>query len=187
MQLTRALPMLGGVAVVLAIACSDSSPSAPDIPRTTLGTSGQPDSGHAPVPGTPSTPTPPPPDSGKNPPPPTNPNPQPPVPDTGGVKPSTEPRAVSGTVLGMGPASDSANYVKVAGATVTWTSVDGKELARVVTGADGKFSLGSYKPGTYMFAVTPPSSSPFRGVQWAFIMSEYSPAAIDLTTTLGRK
>jgi len=178
--------MLGGVAVVLAVACSDSGPVAPNTPLTTLGSSG-PDSGQSPPTTTPPTPGAPGPDSGQTPTPPSNPAPRPPGPDTGGIKPSSEPRAVTGTVLGMGPASDSANYVKLAGATVTWVGVDGKELAKVVTGADGKFALGSYKPGTYMFSVTPPANSPYKGVQWAFIISEYSPAAIDLTTPLGRK
>jgi hypothetical protein len=47
----------------------------------------------------------------------------------------------------MGPASDSANYQKIAGATVIWTSFEGKELARAVTAADGSYTLGSFKPG----------------------------------------
>ena len=131
-------------------------------------------------------PTPPKPDSGKTTPPTTNPGQ--PGPDTAGtVKRSTEPRAVSGTVIGMGPASDSANYQKVAGATVVWTSADGKELARAVTGADGSYTLGSFKPATYKLTVTPPSNGPFKGIEWAFIISEYSPEKVDITVWLGRK
>ena len=168
MQLTRALPALSALAIVAAVACSDSGTLQPDVPRTTLGTSGQTDTSKSP-------PT-------------TNPNPPQTGPDTiGSQKPSTDPRLVAGTVIGMGPASDSANYQKVAGATVVWTSADGKELARAVTAADGSFSLGSFKPATYTLTVTPPATGPYKGIQWAFIIGEYSPAKIDLTVWLGRK
>ena len=87
----------------------------------------------------------------------------------------------------MGPASDSANYQRVAGATVVWTSSDGKELARAVTGSDGSYALGSFKPATYKLTVTPPSSGPFKGIEWAFIISEYSPAAVEINAWLSRK
>ena len=87
----------------------------------------------------------------------------------------------------MGPASDSANYQKIAGATVVWTSFEGKELARAVTAADGSYTLGSFKPAAYMLSVTPPSGGPFKGIEWAFIISEYSPAKVDINVWLGRK
>src|SRR6266550_113594 len=102
MQLLRALPVLGACAIVAAVACSDSGPLQPDAPRTAIGTTGQKDTSRSTPPTT---------------------NPGQPGPDTAGtVKRSTDPRAVSGTVFGMGPASDSANYQRVAGATVVWTS-----------------------------------------------------------------
>lgn len=168
MQLTRALPALGALMIVAAVACSDSGTLQPDAPRTTLGTSGQTDTAKSP-------PT-------------TNPNPPQTGPDTtGSQKPSTDPRSVTGTVIGMGPASDSTNYQKVAAATLVVTSVEGKELARVVTSADGSFSLGSFKPGTYMITVTPPADGPYKGTQWLFIIGDYSPAKVDLTVWLGRK
>ena len=167
MQLLRALPALGACAIVAAVACSDSGPLQPDVPRTTLGTSGQTDTSKSTPPTT---------------------NPGQPGPDTAGtVKRSTDPRAVSGTVFGMGPASDSANYQRVAGATVVWTSADGKELARAVTASDGSYTLGSFKPATYTLTVTPPSSGPFKGIEWAFIISEYSPAAVEINAWLSRK
>jgi hypothetical protein len=184
MQLTRALPLLGGLTVAVAVACSDSSPVAPDVPRTTVGTTGQTDTGKSPPPTT--NPGNPKPDSGK----PTTPpktSPPPKGPDTLGAKPSTEPRLVTGTVIGMGPPSDSANYQKLAGATVVWASADGTELARVTTSADGSFSLGSYKPASYMLTVTPPTSSPYKGIQWAFVVGDFSPAKVDLSVVLGRK
>jgi hypothetical protein len=184
MQLSRALPSLGALAIAAAVACSDSGTLQPDARRTVLGTTGQTDTAKSPPPTSPTAPKP---DSAK-PTPPTNPNPGQPVPDTlGNAKPSTDPRLVVGTVMGMGPASDSANYEKVAGATVVWTSSDGKELARAVTAADGSFSLGSFKPALYTLTVTPPASGPYKGVQWAYPIGEYSPAKVDVTVWLGRK
>lgn len=187
MQFTRALPVLAGLGVAVAVACSDSSPAAPETPLTTL-TSGQTDTGKAPPPTNPTAPKPdstaPKPDSGQTTPPT---NPRPTGPDTGGIKASNEPRLVSGVIMGVGPASDSASFTKIAGAVVTWTAFDGKELARATTAADGSYSLGSYVPASYMFKVTPPANSPFRGVEWAFIISPYSTAKIDLTVVLGRK
>jgi hypothetical protein len=185
MQLSRALPAFGVFALAAAIACGDSGTLEPTVPQKTLGTTGQTDTGKSPPPVT--NPTAPKPDSAK-PTPPTNPNPGQPGPDTlGNAKPSTDPRLVVGTVIGMGPASDSANYQKVAGATVVWTSSDGKELARAVTAADGSFSLGSFKPAVYTLTVTPPANGPYKGVQWAFPIGEYSPAKVELTIWLGRK
>jgi len=185
MQLLRALPALGACAIVAAVACSDAGPLQPNAPRTTIGTSGQTDTSKSSPPPT-TTPTAPKPDSGKTTPPTTNPGQ--PGPDTAGtVKRSTEPRAVSGTVIGMGPASDSANYQKVAGATVVWSSADGKELARAVTASDGSYTLGSFKPATYKLSVTPPATGPFKGVEWPFVISEYSPEKVDINVWLGRK
>ena len=168
MQLTRAITALGTIAVIAAVACSDSGAVAPDAPLTTLGANGQGDSVNPP------------------PPPPRGPT----RPDTAGsIKPSSEPRLVGGTVVGMGPVSDSASYQKVAGATVIWLSSEGKELGRAVSAADGTFSLGSYKPGVYTYKVTPPAGGPFKSLEgdWAFIISEYSPATISLSVWLGRK
>jgi len=101
--------------------------------------------------------------------------------------PSVELRPVSGTVIGMGPPPDSANYQKVAGATVIWSSADGKELARAVSAADGTFSLGSFKPATYTLSVTPPASGPYKGTQWQYPIGEYSPAKVTFTVWLARK
>jgi len=184
MQLVRAVPALSIAVVAAAVACSDSGPLQPDAPRTTLGAGGQSDTAKGSPPAT--NPSAPKPDSGKTTPPTTPPGQ--PGPDTAGsVKRSTDPRAVSGVVYGMGPASDSANYQKIAGATVIWTSFEGKELARAVTAADGSYTLGSFKPAAYMLSVTPPSGGPFKGIEWAFIISEYSPAKVDINVWLGRK
>jgi hypothetical protein len=43
------------------------------------------------------------------------------------------------------------------------------------------------KPATYRLTVTPPSSGPFKGIEWAFIISEYSPAAVGINAWLSRK
>ena len=182
MQLSRALTALCAATIVAVVACSDSGPLQPDASRT-IGTSGKTDTSKSTPPTTnPTSPTKP--DSGRT----TPSNPGPTGPDTAGsVKPSTDPRSVSGVVFGMGPASDSANYQRVAGATVIWKGFDGKELARAVTAADGSYSLGSFKPASYMLSVTPPASGPFKGIEWAYIISEYSPAKIDLNVWLARK
>ena len=184
MQHVRVLSVFGVCAIAAAVACSDAGPLQPDAPQTTLGTSGKADTSKSTPPTTnPSTPKP---DSGKTTPPTTNPGQ--PGPDTAGtIKRSTEPRPVSGTVIGMGPASDSANYQRVAGATVVWKSVDGKELARAVTAADGSYSLGSFKPATYMLTVTPSSNSPYKGIEWAYIISEFAPEKLEINVWLGRK
>jgi len=169
MHRTWTVSALGALAIVTAIACSDSGALGPDAQRTVVATNGQSDTTKSTPPTTnPSTPKP---DSGK----------------TQPTSPSSEPRLVSGTVIGMGPVSDSANYQKVAGATVVWSSSDGKELARAVSAADGSFSLGSFKPATYMLSVTPPASGPFKGTQWSYPIGEYSSAKVELTVWLGRK
>jgi hypothetical protein len=184
MQLLRALPVVGVCAIAAVVACSDAGPLQPDAPQTTLGTSGKTDTSKSTPPTT--NPSAPKPDSGKTTPPTTNPTQ--PGPDTAGtVKRSSEPRPVSGIVFGMGPAGDSANYQRIAGATVVWTSFEGKELARAVTAADGSYSLGSFKPAGYMFTVTPPSNGPYKGIEWAFIISEFSPEKVEINVWLGRK
>lgn len=183
MQLSRALHALGAATIVVVVACSDSGPLQPDASRTTLGTSGKTDTSKSTPPAT--NPANPKPDSGKTTPPS---NPGPTGPDTvGSQKPSTDPRSVSGIVYGMGPASDSAAYQRIAGATVVWKGFDGKELARAVTAADGSYSLGSFKPASYMLSVTPPASGPFKPIEWAYIINEYSPAKVDINVWLARK
>ena len=94
----------------------------------------------------------------------------------------------------MGPASDSANYQKVAGATVVLSlpadaanGVPEKEIARATSGADGTFSLGSFKPGMYALSVTPPAGSPYDGTHWNFTMGPYSGPKVDLMVWLKRK
>lgn len=184
MQLSRALHALGAATIVVVVACSDAGPLQPDASRTTIGTTGKTDTSKSTPPTTsPTSPTKP--DSGKSTPPS---NPGPAGPDTAGsTKPSTDPRLVAGAVIGMGPAGDSANYQRIAGATIVWKSVDGKELARTVSAADGSYSLGSFKPASYMVSVTPPAGSPFKAVEWVMIISEYSPAKIELNVWLARK
>jgi hypothetical protein len=184
MQLSRALHALGAATIVVVVACSDTGPLQPDASRTTLGTTGKTDTSKSTPPTTnPTSPTKP--DSGKSTPPS---NPGPTGPDTAGsLKPSSDPRPISGVVFGMGPASDSANYQRVAGATVVWKGFDGKELARAVTAADGSYSLGSFKPASYMLSVTPPASGPFKNIEWAYIVSEYAPAKIEINIWLARK
>jgi hypothetical protein len=101
MQLTRALPVIGVAAMAVAIACSDSGSTAPEGARTKI-VSGQTDTSNG---------------SPTNPASPTNPTPPP---DTGGgqVTVSNDPLPYVGTVSGMGPAGDTANVSRVAGATV---------------------------------------------------------------------
>jgi hypothetical protein len=56
-----------------------------------------------------------------------------------------------------------------------------------VTAADGSYALGSFKPATYMLSVTPPSNGPFKAIEWAYIISEFSPEKVDINVWLGRK
>jgi hypothetical protein len=192
MQLTRALPVIGVAAMAVAIACSDSSSTAPDGPQKNV-TAGQTDTGKTP-PTNPTTPPAPKPDSAKptNPTSPTNPTTPP---DTGvHLNPSNDPRPIGGTVVGMGPATDTANYQKVAGATVvlslpadTSNGVPEKEIARATSGVDGTFTLGTFKLGAYTLTVTPPAGSPYKGTHWTFVTGPYSSAKVDLMVWLARK
>jgi hypothetical protein len=192
MQLKRGLPLMGVAVMAVAIACSDSGSTAPNGPLTTVAAGGQSDTGKTP-PTNPTSPAPKP-DSAKpsNPSSPNGPTTQP---DTG-VHPhaSTDPRSFGGTVVGMGAAPDTANYQKIAGATVvlaipgdTAAGTADKEIARATTGADGTFALGTFKLGVYMLTVTPPAGSPYKNAHWAFGVDQYSAAKIDLMVWLGRK
>jgi len=177
MQLTRALSVIGVATMAVAIACSDSGSTAPNGPLASVATTGQTDTGKTPPtnPGGPTGPTTP--------------------PDTGSqIHASTDPRLLGGTVVGMGPAGDTANYQKVAGATVvlsipadTAAGTPEKEITRTTSGADGTFSLGTFKLGVYALTVTPASGSPFKSAHWAFLIDQYSPAKVNLSVWLGRK
>jgi hypothetical protein len=178
MQLTRALSLIGLATIATAIACSDSGSTAPDGPLATIATTGQTDTGKtSPTnPGNPNGPTTTPPDTGSS------------------IHGSTDPRPVIGTVVGMGPVGDTANYQKLAGATVvlsipadTAGGIPEKELTRTTSGADGTFALGTFKLGVYAVTVTPPAGSPFKSAHWAFLFDQYSPAKVDLLVWLGRK
>jgi len=173
MQLTRALPAIGVAAMAVAIACSDSGTTAPDASRSN-NAAGQADTGKTP---------------------PTNPT-TPPKPDTGTqVKPSSDPRPVAGTVMAIGQAPDTANYQRVAGATLvlsvaadSTTGNVGTELARATSDANGSFSFpGTFKVGIYMVTITPPAGSPYAQKQWPFRITEYSAAKVDLTVWLNRR
>ena len=115
-----------------------------------------------------------------------------PAPDTSGPR-STTPRSISGSVNGIGPAGDSANYSKVAGVSVTIRLPDdsaahvrGKTVASAVTDADGNFSLGKLAPGGYIFEAIPPAGSPFKSTYWGFSIGDWSPAAVVLGVWLHR-
>ena len=174
MQLTRALPLIGVAAMAVAIACSDSGSTAPDGPRTNVA-AGQTDSGKTPPTTSPTSPT----------------NP----PDTGGgpVAHSDDPLLYVGTVSGMGPAGDTANIQRVAGATVilalpadTVAGTPEKEIARATSAGDGTFSLGTFKLGRYALTVTPPPGSVYKSVHWNIITGNYG-GKVDLMIWLPRK
>lgn len=176
MQLTRALPVIGVAAVAVAVACSDSGGTAPDAPRTNVAT-GQADTGKGP-PTNPTSPTSP-----------TTPR------DTGGgqVVVSNDPVPYVGTVSGVGPAGDTANVSRVAGAIVvlalpadTSAGTPEKEIARATSAADGTFSLGTFKLGRYALTVTPPAGSPYKSVHWNIITGNNG-GKVDLMIWLPRK
>ena len=176
MQLTRALPVIGVAAMAVAIACSDSGGTAPDGPRTNVA-AGQADTGKTP-PTNPASPT----------------NPTTPR-DTGGgqVTASNDPLPYVGTVSGMGPAGDTANVSRVAGATVVLAlpadvnaGTPEKEIARATSAADGTFSLGTFKLGRYALTVTPPPGSVYKSVHWNIITGNYG-GKVDLMIWLPRK
>lgn len=178
MQLKRVFPVFGFATIAVAIACSDSGSTAPTTgPLATVATSGQSDTGKT-SPGNPGNPT----------------GPKTP-PDTGSqIHASNDPRLLGGTVVGMGPPGDSANYQKVAGATVvlsipadTAAGTPDKEITRTTSGADGSFSLGTFKVGVYSLTVTPPAGSSFKSSHFAFVIDTYSPAKVNLSVWLGRQ
>src|SRR5512146_311604 len=115
-----------------------------------------------------------------------------PAPDTSGPR-STTPRSITGSVNGIGPAGDSANYSKVAGVSVTIRLPDdsaahvrGKPVASAVTAANGNFSLGQVAPGGYIFEAIPSAGSPFKSTYWGFSIGDWSPNAVVLGVWLHR-
>lgn len=107
---------------------------------------------------------------------------------------SSNPRLVTGTALGMGPAGDTASYSKVAAVAVTIrlpddsaTHTRGQQVAAATSDASGHYSLGSVKPGAYILEAVPPSSSPYKTTSWGFLISEHMPDRIELGVVLYRK
>jgi hypothetical protein len=98
-------------------------------------------------------------------------------------------------VIAIGAAPDTANYQRVAGATLvvsiaadSTTGNPGTEVARATSAADGSFSFpGTFKLGIYTVTVTPPAGSPYAPKQWPFRITEYSSATVDLTIWLNRR
>jgi len=115
-----------------------------------------------------------------------------PAPDTSGPK-SNVPRSMSGTVIGMGPVGDTANYVKVAGVNVSIRLPDdssahvrGQTVASAVSDATGHFSLGQVAPRGYILEAVPPAGSPYHTTSWAFVIGDWSPSAVELGVVLYR-
>lgn len=115
-----------------------------------------------------------------------------PSPDTTGRR-SNQPRSVSGTVIGMGPAGDTASYSKVAGVDVSIRLPDdsaahvrGQTVAHAVTDATGHFSFGQVAPGGFILEAVPPSGSPYRTTSWAFVIGDWSPSSVELGVVLYR-
>lgn len=115
-----------------------------------------------------------------------------PAPDTTGAR-SNAPRSMSGSVIGMGPAGDTANYAKVAGVSVSIRLPDdsaahvrGRTAASAVTDANGHFSFGQVAPGGYILEALPPAGSPYHSTSWAFVIGDWSPAAVELGVVLYR-
>lgn len=115
-----------------------------------------------------------------------------PAPDTTGPR-STGPRSMSGTVIGMGPAGDTANYTKVAGVNVSIRLPDdsaahvrGQTVASAVTDANGHFSFGQVAPRGYILEAVPPAGSLYQTTSWAFVIGDWSPAAVELGVVLYR-
>jgi hypothetical protein len=183
MQITRTIAVLGLFTAGIVAACSDSGPFQPDAPKPLLGSTGttaKDTAGHNPPDTSHHTP----PDTGSH-----------TGPDTVGAgKQNFDPRNIVGVVKGIGTYPDTANYVAIAGATIVLTTLDdsvagipGKELARAVSGSDGSFTLGAFKPGPYMASVTPPAGSPFRGLRWGFIITPFAPATFPLGVWINSK
>ena len=115
-----------------------------------------------------------------------------PAPDTTGPR-SNAPRSMSGAVIGMGPAGDTANYAKVAGVNVSIRLPDdsaahvrGRTAASAVTDANGHFSFGQVAPGGYILEAVPSAGSPYRTTSWAFVIGDWSPSAVELQVVLYR-
>ena len=115
-----------------------------------------------------------------------------PTPDTTGAR-SSGPRSMSGTVIGMGPAGDTANYAKVAGVQVSIRLPDdsvahvrGQTVAHAITDANGHFSFGQVAPGGFILEAVPPAGSPYRTTSWAFVIGNWSTPAVELGVVLYR-
>lgn len=115
-----------------------------------------------------------------------------PAPDTTGAR-SSGPRSVSGSVTGMGPIGDSANYVNVAGVSVSIRLPDdsaahvrGQTVASAVTDANGHFSFGQIAARGYILEAVPPAGGPYRTTSWAFVIGDWSPATVELGVVLYR-
>lgn len=115
-----------------------------------------------------------------------------PAPDTTGAR-SNAPRSMSGSVIGMGSAGDTANYAKVAGVSVSIRLPDdsvahvrGQTVASAVTDANGNFSFGQVAPRAYILEAVPPAGSPYRITSWGFVIGDWSPSAVELGVVLYR-
>lgn len=115
-----------------------------------------------------------------------------PAPDSSGPRSNT-PRSMSGTVIGMGPAGDTANYANVAGVNVSIRLPDdsvahvrGQTVASAITDASGHFSFGQVAPRGYILEAVPPETSPYRTTSWAFVIGDWSPSAAELQVVLYR-
>ena len=115
-----------------------------------------------------------------------------PTPDTTGPR-SNGPRSMSGAVLGIGPAGDTANYAKVAGVNVSIRLPDdsvahvrGQTVAHAVTDANGHFSFGQVAPGGFILEAVPPAGSPYGTTSWAFVIGDWSPSSVELGVVLYR-
>jgi protocatechuate 3,4-dioxygenase beta subunit len=94
----------------------------------------------------------------------------------------------------MGPAGDTASYSKVAGVVVTIRVPDdsashtrGQLVAAATSDANGRYSLGSIKPGAYVLEAVPPSASPYKPTTWGFLITDYMPDRIELGVVLYRR
>lgn len=115
-----------------------------------------------------------------------------PAPDTSGPRSNT-PRSMGGTVIGMGPAGDTAHYANVAGVTVSIRLPDdssahvrGQTVASAVSDANGRFSFGQVAPRGYILEAVPPAGSPYRTTSWAFVIGDWSPTVVELGVVLYR-
>jgi hypothetical protein len=193
MQITRTIAVLGLFTAGIVAACSDSGPVQPDAPKALLGSTGtsakDTAGGHTPPDTSHHTP----PDSGGSHTPPDTSHHT--VPDTvGQIKPSNDPRTISGNIHGLGAQPDTTQYDEVAGATIVIsTMVDtaahttGQELGRAVSKSDGSYTLGAFKPGIYTLTVTPPAGSPFAPKQWPLLITQTAPPIVWVTVYLNRK